>query len=58
MAQITEDLTLVFEDWNISLVNTTLSIHDEHNEIDFYGEVDSYWMSKVNVTIAKRMQNI
>ena len=36
-----EDVPL--EDWNISAMNSSFSIDD------FYGELDTYWMSKVNL---------
>ena len=55
MAKITEATSLVFEDWNISLVNTTFSINDGHDGLDFYAEVDAYWMSKVNIVYWKTM---
>ena len=53
MARITEETTLVFEDWNASLVNTTFN--DGHDGLDFYAEVDAYWMSKVNIVCWKIM---
>ena len=55
MAKIAEDTTLVFEDWNISLVNTTFSVNDGDDGLDFYAEVDAYWMSKVTIAFWKIM---
>ena len=47
MAFVTDNLPSVFDDWNISLVNSTFSVDGESNGIDFYAEVETYWMAKV-----------
>ena len=47
MAKTTEDFSSAFGNWNTSLVNNSLKFDDINNEVDFYGEVDTYWMSKV-----------
>ena len=54
MAKVAEDTTSNFVDWNISLVNTTFSVNDGHDGLDFYAEVDAYWISKVNIVCWKK----
>ena len=48
MAFVTDNLPPVVDDWNISLVNSTSSVEDS-NGMNFYTEVETYWMSKVKI---------
>ena len=47
MAKTTEDFSSAFGNWNISLANSSFNFDEINNDVDFYGEVETYWMSKV-----------
>lgn len=42
MAFVTDNLPPVFDDWNISLVNSTFSVDGDSNGMNFYAEVETY----------------
>ena len=50
MANITDNLSSAFDDWNISLGNSSFSA-DGDNDLDFYDEVETYWMSQVKLYV-------
>ena len=47
MAFVTDNLPPVVDDWNISLINSTFSVDEDSNGMNFYAEVETYWMFKV-----------
>ena len=47
MAFVTDNFPPVVDDWNISLVNSTFSVDEDSTVMNFYAEVETYWMSKV-----------
>ena len=51
MANTTDNFPLNFDNWNISLVNSTFSGDGDSNGLDFYTEVGTYWMSKVKLYV-------
>ena len=50
MAFVTDNLPLVVvDDLDISLVNSTFNADGDSNGMEFYAEVEAYWMSKVKI---------
>ena len=40
-----------FVHWNISIINNSFIMNEENNDLDFYGELETYWMSKVKLYV-------
>ena len=51
MANISGNFPSAFDNWNNSLGNNSFNAGGDNDDLDFYAEVEIYWMSKVKLCV-------